>query len=102
MAHLNSPFVQQVFHVSKRQWEPNVQHNCQTNDLWTCLEVLEWRLVTFWLEAAKAPQPASNNAVLAVLSVMRFHTKASSCSDIRVDDLVDNDYDTGITLNPVS
>ncbi len=44
VAHLNSPFVQQVFDIPKRQWEPNVQHDCQTNDLWTGLEVLEWRL----------------------------------------------------------
>jgi len=34
--------VQQIFHISKRKWEPNIHHDSQTDDLWARLKVAKW------------------------------------------------------------
>ena len=42
MANINPAFVQQIFHISKRKWEPNIHHDSQTDDLWARLKVAKW------------------------------------------------------------
>lgn len=42
MANVNATLVEQIFYVSKRKWEPDVQHHRQADDLWTGFEVAEW------------------------------------------------------------
>ena len=41
MANFYPALMQQVFHVSERKWEPNVQHHSQSDDLWTGFEIAE-------------------------------------------------------------
>ena len=40
-ADLDTAFMQQVLHVAKRQRETNVEHHCQADDVWGCLEVAQ-------------------------------------------------------------
>ena len=42
MADVDAAFVQQIFHISKRKWEPDVHHHRQADDLRARLEVLEY------------------------------------------------------------
>ena len=42
MADINTAFVQQIFHISKRKWITHIDHNRQADDLGRRLEVLEW------------------------------------------------------------
>lgn len=32
MVEVNNAFVQQILHISKRKWKPNVKHNPQADD----------------------------------------------------------------------
>ena len=42
MAEINTAFVQQIFHTSKRKWITHIHHNRQADDFGRRLEVLEW------------------------------------------------------------
>ena len=39
VAHIDTPFVQQVFHISERKGEANLQHHRQADNLGTRLEI---------------------------------------------------------------
>jgi len=41
MADFDPAFMQQIFDISKRQWEPDVEHHRQADDLGARLEVAE-------------------------------------------------------------
>jgi hypothetical protein len=41
MAHIDAAFVEQVLHVPERQWEPDIEHHRQADDLGAGLEPLE-------------------------------------------------------------
>ena len=43
MANINTAFVQQIFHISKRKRKPNIHHQSQTDDLWARLKVAKRR-----------------------------------------------------------
>ena len=42
MANVNTAFVQQIFHISKRKWITHIHHNRQADNFGRRLEVLEW------------------------------------------------------------
>jgi hypothetical protein len=41
IAHINTAFMQKVFYVSQREWEPHIQHNCKLDDLRAGFEIAE-------------------------------------------------------------
>lgn len=45
MANIDSAFVQQIFHITKRYRKPDIHHDGQANDIGGCFEVTEWILV---------------------------------------------------------
>ena len=42
VANFDPSFVEQVFYIAERKWEPDVQHYCQADDLRTGFKVAEW------------------------------------------------------------
>ena len=42
MADVDAAFVQQIFHISKRKWDPDIHHHRQADDLRARLEVAKW------------------------------------------------------------
>jgi hypothetical protein len=42
MADLDSALLQTILYTSERQREPEIEHDRQTDDLWTRLEVVVW------------------------------------------------------------
>ena len=42
MANINTAFVQQIFHTSKRKWKPDVHHHRQADHLRAGFEVAKW------------------------------------------------------------
>jgi hypothetical protein len=45
MTDLNPTLMKQVFDIAQRQWEPNIEHHREADDLWTGLEVPKRRVV---------------------------------------------------------
>jgi hypothetical protein len=43
MADVDAAFVQQIFHISKRKWDPDIHHHRQADDLRARLEVAKGR-----------------------------------------------------------
>jgi hypothetical protein len=41
IAHIDTTFMQEVFYISQREWEPHIQHNCKLDNLWTGFEIAE-------------------------------------------------------------
>ena len=44
MADINTAFVQQIFHISKRKWKPDVHHHRQADHLRAGFKVAKWRV----------------------------------------------------------
>ena len=42
MADVDAAFVQQIFHISKLKWDPDIHHHRQADHLRARLEVLEY------------------------------------------------------------
>jgi hypothetical protein len=42
MAQLDAAFVEQILDIPKREGEPNVQHDCQADDLAARFEIAKW------------------------------------------------------------
>jgi hypothetical protein len=61
MANINTAFVQQIFHISKRKWITHIHHNRQADDFGRRLEVLEW--VAFCHSVKLDNRPARLNQV---------------------------------------
>ena len=55
VAHIDPAFVQQVFHIPKRQWEPHIHHHRQADDLWARLEVAKGRSLSHAVTLGKPP-----------------------------------------------
>ena len=64
MADLYASLVQQIFDVSKRQREPNIQHHRQADDLRAGFEVFEWGAFDHFESLRKPParlKPSSSD-----------------------------------------
>jgi hypothetical protein len=42
MAHIDPTFMQQVFDIAKREWEPDIEHYRETDDFGTGFEISKW------------------------------------------------------------
>jgi len=73
MANINTAFLQQIFHISKRKWITHIHHHSQADDFRRRLEVLEW--VAFYNPATLIAHPArlnrfcSDSALFAVVGL---------------------------------
>ena len=38
MTYINASLMKQAFDITKRKWEPNIQHYCKPDNLWACFE----------------------------------------------------------------
>jgi hypothetical protein len=63
MADVDAALMKQVFDVAEREWETNVQHHRQANDIGTGFEVAKWR--TFCHPAKLRNHPARLKSVLS-------------------------------------
>ena len=61
MTNINTAFVQQISHISKRKWITHIHHNRQADDFGRLLEVLEW--VAFCHSVKLDHRPARLNKV---------------------------------------
>ncbi len=43
MADIDTAFMPKILHIPKRQWEPDIEHDGQADDLGTGFEVAKWR-----------------------------------------------------------
>ena len=46
MTNIDPPLMQEIFHITKRQREPHIEHDRQADHLWARLEVPKWRALS--------------------------------------------------------
>ena len=47
-AHVSTTLMKQVFYITKRKWEPNIQHDCKSDDFRARFKVAKWRVFCHW------------------------------------------------------
>jgi hypothetical protein len=102
MAYINTAFVQQIFHISKRKWITHIHHHRQADDFRRRLEVLEWvafcHPVTLGVPPAHFNQVSSDSALLCGHS--RLSLRLRQCLlECKYGLLPQNHYHEAITAN---
>ena len=56
MTYINAPLMKKVFYIAKRKWEPNIQHDCKSDDFRARFKVAKWGVVchSAWLQISPA------------------------------------------------
>ncbi|WP_235862354.1 hypothetical protein [Roseovarius litorisediminis] len=76
MADIDAAFVEQIFHIAKRERKPHIQHHRQADNLTARFEIAKWirfgHLHTLQIRRARLKTVSSDNAIVSIVKpVMR-------------------------------